>query len=125
MFRLGILPAIILLAAFAAPAQNINFLSRGPVALMTPEEKDELRATFDAALDAAADGETVEWKSTENDHKSKIKLINTHQDFGTTCRTVRTMSSAGGRTGGGTYRLCLAHDDTWQFAPNRKSDLTD
>jgi surface antigen len=125
MFRLGILPAIMLLTAFAAPAQNINFLSRGPVALMTAEEKGDLRAAFDAALDDAADGDTVEWKSADSDHKSKIKLVNTHQDFGTTCRTIRTMTSAGGRTGGGTYRLCLDHDDTWQFAPNRKSDLTD
>ena len=49
-----------------------------------------------------------------------IEIIDTHEDYGTTCRTVRTHVNASGREGGGVYRLCLADDDTWQFAPRRR-----
>lgn len=104
----------------AALAQNIEFLHRGPIAYMDEVDKQILTDTFNAALGNAEDGEKVQWSNPDSGSQGTIEVLDTHEDYGTTCRTVRTHSEAGGREGGGVYRLCLADDDTWQFAPRRR-----
>lgn len=104
----------------AALAQNINFLHRGPVAYLGEVDKQILTDTFNAALRDAQDGETVRWSNPDSGNNGTIEVLETHEDYGTTCRTVRTFTLAGSREGGGVYRLCLADDDTWQFAPRRR-----
>jgi surface antigen len=106
-------------------AQNINFLSRGPIGHMTDSDKEILREAFDDALDNKPDGESVEWTNPDTGHGGTIMLVDTHEDYGTTCRSIRTRSRAAGRSGGGNYRLCKAKDDTWQFAPNRRQSNPD
>lgn len=114
--------ALILLSVLGATqAQNIGFLIRGPVADLSPEEQDMLREAFARALNEAADSETVEWENPESGHAGRIEVLDTHEDYGTTCRTVRTWTTAGGREGGGIYRLCKADDGSWRFAPARRS----
>jgi surface antigen len=112
-----------LLVALMAPllmAQNTSFLSKGPIAYLTEADDELLQAAFDEALDQKADGETVEWSNPDTGHGGSIKVLDTHEDYGTTCRTLRTATQAAGRSGGGDYRLCKAADDTWQFAPLRR-----
>jgi surface antigen len=111
-----------LLAALSqvALAQNIEFLHRGPIAYMDEVDKQILSETFNAALSSAEDGESVKWSNPDSGSHGTIEVLDTHEDYGTTCRTVRTHSEAGGREGGGVYRLCLADDETWQFAPRRR-----
>ena len=104
----------------AALAQNIDFLHRGPVAYLGDVDKQILRDTFNAALSDAEDGETVRWSNPDSGNDGTVEVLDTHEDYGTTCRTVRTFTRADGREGGGMYRLCLADDDTWQFAPRRR-----
>ena len=101
-------------------AQNIEFLNRGPIAYMDEVDKQILTETFNAALNNAEDGESVGWKNPDSGSQGVIEVLDSHEDYGTTCRTVRTHSAAGGREGGGVYRLCRADDDTWQFAPRRR-----
>ena len=113
----------ILLVALSVPivqAQNINFLSRGPVAHMDEADKTILREAIGDALNNHADGESVEWINPETESGGTIMLVDTHEDYGTTCRSIRTRSRAAGRSGGGDFRLCKAEDDTWRFAPNRR-----
>ena len=113
----------ILFLALAVPclqAQNINFLSRGPVAHMDETDKAMLREAVGEALNNRADGDSVEWVNPDTEHGGTITLVDTHEDYGTTCRSIRTRTQAAGRSGGGNYRLCKAEDDTWQFAPNRR-----
>jgi surface antigen len=106
-------------------AQNINFLNRGPIAHMDDADKAILREALSDALNNRADGESVEWVNPETEHGGTITLVDTHEDFGTICRSIRTRSRAAGRSGGGNYRLCKAEDDTWQFAPNRRQTNPD
>jgi len=106
--------------AQVALAQNIEFLHRGPIAYMDEVDKQILSETFNAALSSAEDGESVKWTNPDSGSNGTIEVLDTHEDYGTTCRTVRTHSEAGGREGGGIYRLCLADDETWQFAPRRR-----
>ena len=114
---LGLLLAMI---AGAATAQNIEFLYRGPIAYLNDVDKEILTRTFDNALKDAADGETVAWSNPDSGNGGTVEVLDTHEDYDTTCRTVRTHTKAAGREGGGIYRLCLADDDTWQFAPRRR-----
>jgi surface antigen len=112
-----------LLAVLAAPvtAQNIGFLHKGPVAYLSEDEKDKLKETVSSALNNAVDGETVEWSNPDSESEGPITVRDTHTDYATTCRSIRTVSKAGGREGGGVYRLCKAEDDCWRFATSRRS----
>ncbi|MGI9343352.1 MAG: RT0821/Lpp0805 family surface protein [Gammaproteobacteria bacterium] len=118
----NIVSFILLFAATmqVAGAQNINFLQRGPVAYLDDVDKQILTETFNKALAEVEDGESVAWRNPDSGSEGTIEILDTHEDYGTTCRTVRTATSAGGRDGGGIYRLCLADDETWQFAPRRR-----
>ena len=114
----GILLSVI---ASAGLAQNFNFLGKGPIAYLNEADEALLRAAFDEALDEKADGDTVEWQNPDSGHGGTIKMLGTHEDYGTTCRILRTHTKAAGREGGGDYRLCKAEDDSWQFAPLRRT----
>ena len=110
-------------AAFAptpATSQNIGFLHQGPIAYLDDVDKQILTDSFNAALNDGDDGETIAWTNPASGNSGKLKVLDTHTDYGTTCRTVRTFTKAGGREGGGIYRLCLADDESWQFAPKRR-----
>ena len=103
-----------------ASAQNIEFLHRGPIAYMNDIDKEILSKTLQTALDETADGESLRWSNPDSGSEGTIEVLDTHEDYGTTCRTVRSHSKASGREGGGVYRLCRADDDSWQFAPKRR-----
>lgn len=104
----------------ATSAQNINFLHRGPMAYLDDVDKQILTDTFNEALTGAEDGESIAWRNPDSGSEGTVEILDTHEDYGTTCRTVRTATRAGGREGGGVYRLCMADDETWQFAPRRR-----
>ena len=114
--------AITTLLTSTATAQNIGFLSKGPVAYLDDDEKAMLSATLKHALENNSDGESTEWDNAKSGHNGRIEIIDTHEDYGTTCRTIRAHTSAGGKEGGGVYRLCRADDNTWRFAPRRRQD---
>jgi len=116
---LAILTALAVLPQLAS-AQNIEFLHRGPIAYMNEVDKEILSKTLQTALDKSADGESLRWSNPDSGSEGTIEVLDTHEDYGTTCRTVRTHSTASGREGGGVYRLCRADDDSWQFAPKRR-----
>ncbi len=113
---------IAILLTSAASAQNIGFLSKGPIAYLDEDEKAMLSEALNQALENSADGETVTWENPKSGNHGKIEMLDTHEDYGTTCHTVRTYTHASGREGGGVYRLCLADDNTWRFAPRRRSN---
>jgi len=122
MLKIALGTLLLATAMQSSHAQNINFLYRGPVAYLDDADRQILERTFGEALADADDGETVVWSNPDSGNHGSIELLDTHEDYGTICRTVRTQISASGREGGGTYRLCLADDDTWQFAPRRRQE---
>jgi len=100
------------LASTAAAAQNLGFLKSSAAAELTSDDEAFLDEAFRAALDDAPDNEQVDWRNPDTGHFGHVTPLDTHEDFDTTCRTIRLFTSAGGREGGGRYRLCLADDDT-------------
>jgi len=105
----------------AATAQNIGFLSQGPIAYLDDDEKTMLSDALHQALESSADGDSVSWDNPKSGNHGRIEIIDTHEDYGTTCRTIRTRTHAAGREGGGVYRLCRADDNTWRFAPRQRN----
>ena len=101
----------------AANAQNLNFLRNSPIGWMDQQDQAILRQTIDAML-VAPDGAKTDWLNTSTGSRGGVQVIDEVQDFGTTCRHIRMRNEAGGRVGGGVYRLCLATDGSWKFAPN-------
>lgn len=126
MKTLRIVPALaaglLVLAAGGAGAQNMGFLRKGPVAYLDEADQALFKDTLRRALDEGADGETVAWTSEQSGASGSFELVDTHEDFGTVCRTVRQRTSAAGREGGGTLRLCRAGDGAWRLAPARRRD---
>ncbi len=104
-------------AATVAGAQNLNFLRESPIAWLDDDDEAILRATIDAVLEAP-DGTSTEWQNPATGANGRVKVLDTHEDFGTTCRRLQMRNEASGRRGGGTYRLCLSEDGRWRFAPN-------
>ncbi len=111
----------LLLVISGLSAQNISFLQRTPIAYMNDADQDMLRPAFADALNEQPDGAVVEWRNPDTEHGGTITVVDTHEDFDTTCRTVRVFAKAGGREGSGVYRLCKDQDDRWRFAPVRRA----
>jgi surface antigen len=116
----ALLALLLASVVFPAAAQNTSFLRKSPVAGMDAKDQAILRAALDEVL-AAPDGTTKDWKNPETGSFGRIQVLDSHKDMGTTCRNVRMSSEASGRKGAGNYRLCLADDNTWRFAPNQSS----
>ena len=105
----------LLLATEAALAQNTMFLRRSPIAQLDDADRALLRETIDEAL-KAPDGTVLDWSNPKTGSRGRIKVLDTHEDLGTTCRNLRARNESRGRQSDGIYRLCLAKDGTWKFA---------
>ena len=99
-----------------AGAQNVMFLDRSPITYLTEADKQILGQSLERALQDAEDGDVVEWHNPDTGHHGSFRILDTHEDFDTTCRNVLIRTYAGGLDGGGRYRLCDAGDNDWRFA---------
>ena len=115
-----LLTAILLLITTSLAAQNVNFLSGRPIADMSKSEIDLLKATVGEALNDLDDGEMVDWVSNESDSSGSVRVLDTHEDYGTTCRSLELRNTVKGVDGGGRVRLCMADSGAWKFAPLRR-----
>lgn len=109
--------ALLAASVTASNAQNLNFLRNSPIGWMDKQDQAILRQTIDAML-LAPDGTTTDWLNTATGSHGRVQVIDEGKDFGTTCRHIRMRNEARGRIDGGVYRLCLATDGKWKFAPN-------
>lgn len=116
----SLIAIVLVLTASATYSQNLSFLNRGPLSNLSDDERQMLEAAWQRALTGAEIGKREEWRNPETGNGGWIELLDTHQDFDTTCHSIRTHTEAGGLEGGGHYRVCLAEDGSWRFAPPRK-----
>ena len=125
LFRKFLIASIAVGTGGSLAAQNLTFLEKSPISYLTASDEELVRAAWAEALNDRADGETVEWQNDETGHFGSIRVLDTHEDFGTTCRTVRSRTRAGGLDGGGRWRACKADDGSWRFAPLRQTTGSD
>ena len=121
---------LIALATNTALAQNTMFLRNSPVAHLDEADREMLSAAIREVI-ASPDGTTLDWNNPDTGSKGRIKVLDTHEAFDTTCRNLRSRSVARGRQAEGIYRMCKQADGTWRFAttdpdtinpPAKKSD---
>jgi surface antigen len=122
--RITIAGTAAVLMALSASAQNPMFLRDSPIAKMDATDRAILRATIESIV-LSPDGTETQWYNPETGSRGKLKVMDTHADLGTTCRNVKFLNESKGRRGGGEYRLCLADDGSWKFAPNQSDSDKD
>ncbi len=105
------------LLAGPAEAQNYGFLRRMPIAYLTEADRALLSENLGKAMNELGDGESVTWTNPDTQSTGTISVRETHEDYGTQCRSFRMSLEAKGRSGAGTYRMCRADDGSWKFAP--------
>lgn len=116
----GIFGLLTIIAAQAALAQNTMFLRESPIAHLDEDDRKILRATINQALEAP-DGTILDWSNETTGSGGRVKVLDTDDDGGAVCRSIRARNQARGRQADAIYRLCKAEDGTWQFAAIPKS----
>jgi surface antigen len=101
-------------------AQNTMFLRNSPIAHLDDQDREILRDTIDKAL-TSADGTVIEWENAESGSRGRVKVLDTTNEQGMVCRSLRARNEAHGRKADGIYRLCKADDGEWRFASPAQS----
>ena len=104
-----------LLLGATALAQNTMFLRQSPIAHLDDEDRRILRSTIEQALESP-DGTLIEWENPDSGSNGRVKVLDTIEDRGMTCRNVRARNESRGRQADGIYRLCKDEAGQWRFA---------
>lgn len=104
-----------LLFVATAIAQNTMFLRQSPIAHLDDEDRKILRATIEQALESP-DGTLIEWDNPNSGSNGRVKVLDTIEENGMTCRNVRARNESRGRQADGIYRLCKDENGQWRFA---------
>jgi surface antigen len=106
---------VLVMLSTGAIAQNTMFLRDSPIAHLNEQDRQILRQTLNELIESP-DGTVMDWSNPDTDSKGRVKVLDTHEDLGTVCRSLRARNEARGRKADGTYRLCKAEDGSWKFA---------
>jgi surface antigen len=104
------------LAATAAHAINLQFLSQTPYAQFPPADKKTMKATILRALDETADGATLDWKNEASGASGSISPQRSFERDGRNCRELRIQNTFRTRTGEGLHTFCRDSAGKWQLA---------
>ena len=99
----------------AAIAQNTMFMRESPIANMDEQDRQILRDTINELLESP-DGTVIDWSNPDTGSGGRVKVLDTNETAGMTCRNVRARNQARGRKQDGTYNLCKDETGTWRFA---------
>lgn len=109
-----------LLVSSAGLAQNTMFLRNSPIAHLNEVDRQILRETIEEALEAP-DGTVMEWSNPDTGSGGRVKVLDTHEDQGLVCRSLRARNEAHGRRADGIYRLCRDEGGNWRFAATERT----
>ena len=122
--RLTIVFTLAVLCVSSVMAQNTMFLRKSPIAHLNDTDRKILRETIDALL-VSPDGTVSNWENPETGSGGRVKVLDTEEINGLTCRNIRARNQARGRQADGIYRLCKGSDGNWKFAASDKSAVPD
>jgi surface antigen len=120
--RLTIVFTLAVLSVSSVMAQNTMFLRKSPISHLNETDRKILRETIDELL-VSPDGTVSNWENPETGSGGRVKVLDTEQTNGLTCRNIRARNQARGRQADGIYRLCKEADGKWRFAPTDKSSV--
>ena len=111
----AIVAVVILLASATAAAQNTMFMRKSPIAHMDEQDRSILRESIDKAL-LLPDGTVLDWENPATGSGGRLKVLDTLEYQGMTCRNIRARNQARGRQRDGIYKLCKDATGVWRFA---------
>lgn len=121
MTRIGTAAIAALLLTAPSWAQYSPFLKDAPVSRLSEDEFKAFWAFVGETLDAAPDGQTVEWKATQATFTSKLTPQKRFTDGALQCRGMTIDSDSRDRHESARYEFCKVGKD-WKFrAPSRRA----
>jgi surface antigen len=115
--RLSVL--VLVFASIAVPltvhASNMRFLEFSPSAFFTEKDWELLRTAARDLLDNHKDGESMSWKNEESGYNGKLTVLNTYEDFGTTCRRLKVFSDAIEVSATRLVNMCKNKEGVWKI----------
>jgi surface antigen len=110
------------ISSWAAPAPSYSagllFLKEAPIRFFSEEDQRLFKQAVLRTLEKVPDGKTSSWKNPATESAGAMKPIRTYQDNGRTCRTLRILNRAGGRTGQeNAFDFCRRGEGNWKAAP--------
>ena len=102
-------------ASLSVSAQNTMFLRQSPIAHLDEQDRKILRETIKQVLEAT-DGTLIEWSNPDSGSNGRVKVLDTTEQNGMPCRSVRARNQSNGRQADGIYKLCKDNTGTWRFA---------
>lgn len=118
--RLIIFSLLAVLGVGPVLAQNTMFLRRSPIAHLNEDDRQMLRETINQLLESP-DGTVMDWENPDTGSGGRVKVLDTEEVDGMTCRNIRARNQARGRQADGVYRLCQDETGTWRFATADRS----
>ena len=92
--------------AESAGAGNMWFARDMPISRMNAEDVGIMQSAVNAALDAAADGETRRWENSKTGAHGDFTARSSFTDSGMRCRELQIENSAGGLNHRSLLTLC-------------------
>jgi len=92
--------------AESADAGNMWFARDMPISRMNAEDVGIMQSAVNAALDAAADGETRRWENSKTGAHGDFTTRSSFTDSGMRCRELEIENSAGGLNHRSLLTLC-------------------
>lgn len=115
--RLSVL--VLVFASIAVPltvqASNMRFLEFSPSAFFTEKDWELLRTVAQDLLDNHKDGESMSWKNEESGYNGKLTVLNTYEDFSTTCRRLKVFSDAIEVSATRLVNMCKNKEGVWKI----------
>ncbi len=114
-----IAPVVFIVAAIAlapvAIAQNVGFLSGGPLERMNKEDVQLLTKNYLEALDSLPDGRTNAWRNPKTGHSGTATVQKSFERDGRKCRLLEFSNAADGLHGRGEFTFCKQPDGAWKI----------
>ncbi len=102
--------------ASTAHAQLWSWATETAISRFTPEDIDLLKATAADALNNHPDDTELTWKNADTGHSGSVKVFDTKEVSGQTCRQVFIQNNAKTIKGSAQYFVCQQEDGKWQVS---------
>ena len=110
-----VLTAALLASPLATDASNLRFLEFSPSAFFDEEDWALLRGAAKKLLDDAPDGDSTSWKNDKTGHNGTLQVLDTYEDFGTTCRRMKVYNDAIQVSATRVVNMCRNKQGEWKI----------
>lgn len=118
MKKTGVVLAVALcsgMLASTALAAEWRFMKDAPAEFFTKEDANIFTAAYKKLLNEGKDGETATWSNPATTASGQLTLLDTSEDQGLTCRTLRVANQAKGRKATNNFKLCRQPNGDWKI----------